>query len=146
MVKKRKADSCIGDQRLRPESLMMSYGYKPALSEGAIKCPIFQTSTFVFKSAEEGKAFFELAYGLRERKPREELGLIYSVQVDEAKKVRVEMTLTSPACPVAETLPIEARDAALSVEGVISAEVEVVWDPPWTPERMTEAARLELGF
>ncbi|WP_103068012.1 cystathionine gamma-synthase family protein [Aquimarina sediminis] len=61
-----------------PESLMMSYGYKPELSEGAIKCPIFQTSTFVFKTAEEGKAFFELAYGLREKSPKEELGLIYS--------------------------------------------------------------------
>ena len=57
---------------------MMSYGYKPALSEGAIKCPIFQTSTFVFNSAEEGKAYFELAYGLREKKEQEELGLIYS--------------------------------------------------------------------
>ena len=63
---------------LKPESLMMSYGYDPGLSEGAIKCPIFQTSTFVFKSAEEGKAFFEVAYGLREKKPKEELGLIYS--------------------------------------------------------------------
>ncbi|KAA1246125.1 cystathionine gamma-synthase family protein [Aquimarina sp. RZ0] len=61
-----------------PESLMMTYGYKPELSEGAIKCPIFQTSTFVFKTAEEGKAFFELAYGLREKSPKEELGLIYS--------------------------------------------------------------------
>jgi methionine-gamma-lyase len=61
-----------------PESLMMSYGYKPQLSEGAIKCPIFQTSTFVFKSAEEGKAFFEVAYGLRDKKPGEDLGLIYS--------------------------------------------------------------------
>ncbi len=68
----------IGDRRLSPESLMMSYGYDPALSEGAIKCPIFQTSTFVFKSAEEGKAFFEVAYGLRERKIDESLGLIYS--------------------------------------------------------------------
>lgn len=57
---------------------MMSYGYKPALSEGAIKSPIFQTSTFVFKSAEEGKALFEVAYGLRERRINEELGLIYS--------------------------------------------------------------------
>ncbi|HRK26217.1 MAG TPA: cystathionine gamma-synthase family protein [Chitinophagales bacterium] len=65
-------------RRLRPESLMMSYGYKPALSEGAIKCPIFQTSTFVFKTAEDGKAFFELAYGMREQKPAEEVGLIYS--------------------------------------------------------------------
>lgn len=63
---------------MHPESLMMSYGYKPALSEGAIKCPIFQTSTFVFKNAEEGKAFFEVAYGLREKGVNEEVGLIYS--------------------------------------------------------------------
>ena len=63
---------------MRPESLMMSYGYKPSLSEGAIKCPIFQTSTFVFNSAMEGKRFFELAYGLREKEKGEELGLIYS--------------------------------------------------------------------
>jgi methionine-gamma-lyase len=68
----------IGDRELRPESLMMSYGYSPALSEGAIKSPIFQTSTFVFHSAEEGKAFFEVAYGLREQDADEELGLIYS--------------------------------------------------------------------
>ena len=61
-----------------PESHMMTYGYKPELSEGAIKCPIFQTSTFVFKSAEEGKSFFEIAYGIREKDPTEELGLIYS--------------------------------------------------------------------
>lgn len=63
---------------MKPESLMMSYGYKPELSEGAIKCPIFQTSTFVFKNAEEGKAFFEVAYGLRKQNEGEELGLIYS--------------------------------------------------------------------
>ncbi len=62
----------------KPESLMMSFGYRPELSEGALKCPIFQTSTFVFRSAEEGKAFFEVAYGLREQGPNEELGLIYS--------------------------------------------------------------------
>lgn len=61
-----------------PESLMMSYGYKPELSEGAIKPPIFQTSTFVFKTAEEGKAFFEVAYGLRSKGENEEQGLIYS--------------------------------------------------------------------
>ena len=66
------------DRKMKPESLMMSYGYKPELSEGAIKCPIFQTSTFVFHSAEEGKAFFEVAYGLREQNEGEELGLIYS--------------------------------------------------------------------
>lgn len=63
---------------MRPESLMMSYGYKPELSEGSLKCPIFQTSTFVFKNAEEGKAFFEVAYGIREKDADEELGLIYS--------------------------------------------------------------------
>jgi methionine-gamma-lyase len=68
----------IGEQDLHPESLMMSYGYRPEWSEGALKSPIFQTSTFVFQNAEEGKSFFEVAYGLRERKPDENLGLIYS--------------------------------------------------------------------
>jgi methionine-gamma-lyase len=64
--------------KMRPESLMMTYGYKPQLSEGSLKCPIFQTSTFVFNSAMEGKRFFEVAYGLSEAKQGEELGLIYS--------------------------------------------------------------------
>ncbi len=68
----------IGGTRLRPESLMMSFGYDPKLSEGAVKCPIFQTSTFAFESAEDGKAFFELAYGLREPRRGEQTGLIYS--------------------------------------------------------------------
>jgi methionine-gamma-lyase len=74
----RKPDGYLEGRPLHPESLMMSYGYQPALSEGAIKCPIFQTSTFVFRTAEEGKAFFELAYGLRRRGPDEPMGLIYS--------------------------------------------------------------------
>jgi methionine-gamma-lyase len=64
--------------KLHPESLMMSHGYKPELSEGAIKPPMFLTSTFVFKTAEEGKSFFEVAYGLREKNEQEDLGLIYS--------------------------------------------------------------------
>jgi len=68
----------IGDHKLRPESLMMGYGYRPGWSEGSIKCPIFQTSTFAFESAEDGKHFFAVAYGLEEKKPRESLGLIYS--------------------------------------------------------------------
>ncbi|MDG1428201.1 MAG: cystathionine gamma-synthase family protein [Crocinitomicaceae bacterium] len=68
----------MNSTKMFPESLMMSYGYKPALSEGAIKCPIFQTSTFVFNKAEEGKRFFEVAYGLKEKEEGEELGLIYS--------------------------------------------------------------------
>lgn len=68
----------MSKHNFKPESLMMSYGYKPELSEGAIKPPIFQTSTFVFKTAEEGKAFFEIAYGIRSQEQNEELGLIYS--------------------------------------------------------------------
>ncbi len=76
--KKQYTQRAIGDHELRPESLMMSYGYRPEWSEGAIKCPIFQTSTFAFPTAEDGKAFFEIAYGLREERPRETLGLIYS--------------------------------------------------------------------
>lgn len=68
----------LNGKHVRPESLMMSYGYNPEWSEMAVKAPIYQTSTFVFKSAEEGKAFFELAYGLREKNAEEQLGLIYS--------------------------------------------------------------------
>lgn len=64
--------------QFHPESLMMTHGYKPEWSEGAVKCPIFQTSTFVFKNAEEGKAFFEVAYGIREQEKDEKMGLIYS--------------------------------------------------------------------
>lgn len=72
------AERKIGKRELQPESLMMSYGYRPEWSEGAIKCPIFQTSTFVFKSAEDGKAFFEIALGVREKGAGEKEGLIYS--------------------------------------------------------------------
>ena len=68
----------LGERSLAPETLMMGYGYDPTLSEGSIKAPIFQTSTFVFRSAEDGKRFFEVAYGLREKDPEEALGLIYS--------------------------------------------------------------------
>jgi methionine-gamma-lyase len=68
----------MSEHSFSPESQMMSFGYKPELSEGAIKCPIFQTSTFAFKKAEDGKAFFEVAYGKREKTDEEELGLIYS--------------------------------------------------------------------
>ncbi|MBL8040833.1 MAG: hypothetical protein JNM04_05750, partial [Chthonomonas sp.] len=61
-------------KQFRPESLMMSYGYKPELSEGSVKVPLFLTSTFVFKTAEDGKNFFEIAYGKRQQQPGEELG------------------------------------------------------------------------
>ena len=75
-----------------------------------------------------------------------EVGLIYEVNVDDAGKAHVLMTLTSPNCPVAESLPGEVKDVVAAVEGVTSSEVEITWDPPWDPEMMSEAAQLELGF
>ena len=75
-----------------------------------------------------------------------ELGLIYEVKVDPAGKVGIRMTLTSPMCPAAEALPPEVETKAREVEGVTGVELELVWDPPWSPERMSEAARLELGM
>ena len=75
-----------------------------------------------------------------------EIGLIYEVEADDDGRVRIEMTLTSPHCPVAESLPSEVRDTVAALKGVTSAEVEVVWDPPWDPEMMSEAAKLELGM
>ncbi len=74
-----------------------------------------------------------------------ELGLVYSVTCDSGH-VRITMTLTSPACPVAGTLPGEIEAKAMSVTGVESAKVEVVWEPVWNPSMMSEAARLELGM
>jgi FeS assembly SUF system protein len=75
-----------------------------------------------------------------------ELGLVYDVSVDEGGKVGIRMTLTSPMCPAAEMLPPEVETKARGVEGVSSVELDLVWDPPWSPERMSEAAKLELGM
>ena len=75
-----------------------------------------------------------------------ELGLIYDLSITADNRVRVEMTLTSPACPVAGSLPGEVEQKVREVEDVQDVALELVWDPPWTPDRMTEAARLELGF
>ena len=75
-----------------------------------------------------------------------EMGLIYDVVVDANGQVGVKMTLTAPACPAAQSLPIEVRDKAKSVDGVTDAKVEVVWDPPWTKDRMSDAAKLQLGM
>jgi FeS assembly SUF system protein len=75
-----------------------------------------------------------------------ELGLIYDIEVDNAGAVHIEMTLTSPACPVAGSLPPEVEQKVRAVVGVTSAQVDVVWDPPWTPDLMSEAAKLELGL
>ena len=75
-----------------------------------------------------------------------ELGLIYDVKVSENKDIKVLMTLTSPSCPVAETLPQEVKEKVGAVEGVRYADVEITWDPPWNKTLMSEEARLELGF
>ena len=75
-----------------------------------------------------------------------ELGLIYKVEVDDAGKVAVDMTLTSPACPVAGTLPPEVEQKISRLDGVSNVRVDLVWDPPWNPDRMSEAAKLKLGF
>jgi FeS assembly SUF system protein len=75
-----------------------------------------------------------------------ELGLIYDVLVDKDGRVGVRMTLTAPACPAAQSLPVEVRDKAAGVPGVTEAKVEIVWEPPWTKDRMSEAAKLQLGL
>lgn len=75
-----------------------------------------------------------------------ELGLVYEVAVAEDRKVRIRMTLTSPMCPVAESLPGEVEAKAAAVEGVESAEIDLVWEPAWEPGMMSEAAKLTLGF
>ena len=75
-----------------------------------------------------------------------ELGLIYDVKVEPSGAVEVRMTLTSPHCPVAQSLPAEVEAKIKEVPGVADAKVEVVWDPPWEPSRMSEAARLQLGM
>ncbi len=75
-----------------------------------------------------------------------ELGLIYDIIVAPTGKVDIVMTLTAPGCPVADILPQEVKDAALAVAGVSDVHVELVFDPPWRPDMMSEAARLELGM
>ena len=75
-----------------------------------------------------------------------DLGLIYDVQIDPQARVDIKMTLTSPACPVAGTLPLEVESRVKGIDGVSTAGVEIVWEPQWTPERMSEAARLQLNI
>lgn len=75
-----------------------------------------------------------------------DLGLIYSVEVDEKHHVLVQMTLTTPGCPVAQTFPGTVEQRVNQVEGVTDCVVELVWDPPWSQDRMSEVARLELGI
>ncbi|MCK4775287.1 MAG: SUF system Fe-S cluster assembly protein [Candidatus Krumholzibacteria bacterium] len=75
-----------------------------------------------------------------------ELGLVYNVDIKAGDAVEITMTLTSPACPVAESLPPQIEEKVAAIEGVSTARVDITWDPPWAPEMMSEAARLTLGF
>jgi FeS assembly SUF system protein len=75
-----------------------------------------------------------------------ELGLIYALEIDDSGMVRVKMTLTSPMCPVAGSLPGEVEQRVREVEGVRDVDLELVWDPPWSMERMSDPAKLKLGF
>ena len=75
-----------------------------------------------------------------------ELGLIYGIDIDTERRVQVQMTLTSPGCPSAQALPLEVERKVREVEGVADVFVEVVWEPPWSPERMSDAAKLQLGL
>lgn len=75
-----------------------------------------------------------------------DLGLVYDIKVGKGGKVEVVMTLTTPACPMAEEIPEQVRTAVLGVAGVSEVKVELVWDPPWDPSKMTEDARLALGI
>ena len=75
-----------------------------------------------------------------------ELGLIYKIDISDEKKVNIEMTLTSPNCPVAESLPKMVKDNVLKIEGVSGVDLKLVWSPPWTKDMMSEAAKLELNL
>ena len=75
-----------------------------------------------------------------------ELGLIYKIEVDDKNKVHIDMTLTSPNCPVAESLPKEVKDNIMKIKGVSDVKLNLVWEPPWTKDKMSEAAKLELNL
>jgi FeS assembly SUF system protein len=75
-----------------------------------------------------------------------ELGLVYGIEISDSGDVRIQMTLTAPSCPVAASLPLQIESKVGAVEGVKSAQVELVWDPPWNPEKMSESAKLQLGM
>ena len=75
-----------------------------------------------------------------------ELGLIYAIDIHDDGKIKVEMTLTAPACPSAQELPEQVKEAVMAIAGVVDCEVETVWDPPWDQSRMTEEARLQLNM
>jgi FeS assembly SUF system protein len=75
-----------------------------------------------------------------------ELGLIYTINIDDQNYIKIGMTLTSPNCPAAESIPVEVRNKINAIPGVEYVKVEILWDPPWNPDMMSEVAKLELGY
>jgi FeS assembly SUF system protein len=75
-----------------------------------------------------------------------DLGLIYKIEIDEKNKVSIDMTLTSPNCPVAESLPVDVKDKVKKIEGVSDVDLKLVWNPPWNQDKLSEAAKLELNL
>ena len=75
-----------------------------------------------------------------------ELGLIYKIEIDNKKNVNIDMTLTSPNCPVAESLPYQVKENIMKVEGVSDVKLNLVWEPPWDKDKMSESAKLELNL
>ena len=75
-----------------------------------------------------------------------ELGLIYKIEIDKNRKVNIDMTLTSPNCPVAESLPNQVKSSIMNIEGVSDVNLNLVWEPPWSKDKMSEAAKLELNL
>ena len=75
-----------------------------------------------------------------------ELGLIYKIEIQEEEKVRIDMTLTTPNCPVADSLPKMVKNNILKIDGVSDVDLKLIWDPPWTKDKMSEAAKLELNL
>ena len=75
-----------------------------------------------------------------------DLGLIYEIKINDKNDIKIKMTLTTPNCPVAESLPKEVKDGAMQVDGIDNVDLELVWDPPWNKDMMSEAAKLELNL
>jgi FeS assembly SUF system protein len=116
----------------RPEEKKPETEPKPAQPEGSLEEKVIEVLRTVYDP--------EIPVNIYE------LGLVYGIDISPAGEVTVRMTLTSPMCPVAGSLPPEVEYKVLSIPGVTSARAELVWDPPWNPDMMTEAARLQLGL
>lgn len=121
------------------------FGFKKKQAQESVQ----DTTTLVLDKEQLNQAVIEALRGVFDPEiPVNiyDLGLIYNVAIDDERHVFIQMTLTTPGCPVAQTFPGTVEQAVNQVEGVSDCTVELVWEPPWSQERMTEAARLELGI